>query len=40
MGTSVSVKDQIRQYIQESAKYTGVMGVTDDSSLITAGVID
>ena len=37
---SASVKDQIREYIQESAKYAGVSGVTDDSSLIEAGVID
>jgi acyl carrier protein len=40
MGTTASVKDQIREYIQESAKYTGVEGITDDASLITAGVID
>jgi acyl carrier protein len=40
METTGSIKDKIRDYIQESAKYTGVTGLTDDSSLIEAGVID
>jgi acyl carrier protein len=40
MQTSGSIKDQIREYVQESAKYTGVTGLTDESSLIEAGVID
>jgi acyl carrier protein len=40
MEASGSIKDQIREYIQESAKYAGVTGLTDDSSLIDAGVID
>lgn len=40
MGAPESVKNKIREYIQETAKYTGVEGVTDDASLITAGVID
>jgi acyl carrier protein len=40
MEASTSIKDQIREYIQESAKYAGVTGLTDDSSLIEAGVID
>jgi acyl carrier protein len=40
MEASGSIKDQIREYIQESAKYTGVTGLTDDSSLLEAGVID
>ena len=40
METPAAIKDKIRDYIQESAKYTGVTGITDDSSLIEAGVID
>lgn len=40
METPAAIKDKIRDYIQESAKYTGVTGLTDDSSLIEAGVID
>ena len=40
METSASIKDKIRDYIQESAKYTGATGITDDASLISAGVID
>jgi acyl carrier protein len=40
MEASGSIKDQIREYIQESAKYAGVTGLTDDASLIDAGVID
>jgi len=40
MDRSGSIKDQIREYIHESAKYAGVTGLTDDTSLIEAGVID
>jgi acyl carrier protein len=40
METTGSIKDKIRDYVLESAKYTGVTGLTDDSSLIEAGVID
>jgi len=40
MPVSGSIQDKIRQYIQESAGYAGVTGLTDDSSLIDAGVID
>ncbi len=40
METPAGIKDKLRDYIQESAKYTGVTGITDDSSLIEAGVID
>lgn len=40
MAASAPIKDQIRDYIQESAKYAGVTGLTDDASLIEAGVID
>jgi len=40
MPASASIKDQIRDYITESAKYAGVTGITDSTSLIDAGVID
>jgi acyl carrier protein len=40
MEASGSIKDPIRAYIQESAKYTGVVGLTDDASLIDSGVLD
>jgi acyl carrier protein len=40
METSGSIKDPIREYIQECAKYTGVTGLADDASLIETGVLD
>jgi acyl carrier protein len=35
-----SIKDQIREYIHESAQYTGVTGLTDETPLVDVGVID
>lgn len=35
-----SVKDQVREYILETARSKGLQAVTDDESLIKAGIID
>jgi acyl carrier protein len=40
MDSPQKIKEQIRDYIQESAKFTGVTGITDQSSLVEAGIID
>jgi acyl carrier protein len=40
MDTQASVKDKIRDYITETAKYADVAGITDSASLIEAGVLD
>ena len=40
MQDTQSVKDQIRQWVQETAQRKGINTVTDEESLTTNGVID
>ncbi|HEY6291070.1 MAG TPA: acyl carrier protein [Terriglobia bacterium] len=40
MSDTQSAKDQIREWVQETAQRKGIGAVTDDESLTTNGVID